>query len=271
MLLESDNMKCSWIFFFWNFFQFWIKMELNQIKILTNNCCRTVLTPSSSLIFESLLKLSNIALKNLILKINIFIIFSIKIFSTLFINFFYSSLFKICTEDPNTDGLLELLKILGMIPLESGLFKLSSDSKKSKVYFYDIVLNGQLLGYIGSTEIDAFQAKLRYLKALSTTEKASEHPLCQSIPKFLEICHVPKPDLANCSYSLYPALYLFSSPGRMMRPVKNLTTNETEYIGSMEQCYLHVVVKPEEFVETVCVPYFRFKLTFNLTTNLILE
>jgi hypothetical protein len=39
----------------------------------------------------------------------------------------------------------------------------------------------------------------------------------------------------------------------MMRPVKNLSTNDIEYIGTMEQCYLHVCVKPEEFVENVII------------------
>ena len=135
-----------------------------------------------------------------------------------------------------------------MIPLQSGVFKFNSDAKKSKIYFYDIVLNGKPVGYIGSDEIDQLTNKLRYMKALGN---ASSNPLSQGIPKYLEICHVPKVELANCTYTLYPALYLFSTPGRMMRPVKNLTTNETEYIGSMEQCYLHVCIKPEEFVENV--------------------
>ena len=112
-----------------------------------------------------------------------------------------------------------------MTPLESGLFKLGTESKEPSVYYYDVVLNGQLLGYIASNEIHTFQAKLRYLKALSTTERAHETPLCQGIPKFLEICHVPKIELANCTYSLYPALYLFSTPGRM---VCNKTVGLTE-------------------------------------------
>lgn len=141
-----------------------------------------------------------------------------------------------------------------MMPLQSGVFKFNPNSKKNpKTYTYDVLLNGKLLGYIDSDEIETLKTKLRYLKALSTTEQAASNPLAQGIPKYLEICHIPKIELANCSYSLFPALYLFTNPGRMVRPVKNLTTNETEYIGSMEQCYLHVCIKPEEFVEDVSV------------------
>ena len=141
-----------------------------------------------------------------------------------------------------------------MIPLQSGLFKFNDDkAKKSKSYFYEVLLNGKVLGYVDSNEIEQLKTKLRYLKALATSSKAKENSLAQGLPKYMEICHVPKIDLDGCSYSLYPGLYLFTSPGRMMRPVQNLNTNENEYIGTMEQCYLHVCIKPEEFVENVTI------------------
>lgn len=147
--------------------------------------------------------------------------------------------------------MLEVLKLFGMLPLQSGLFKFNIDSKKSKVYYYEVLINGKLVGFIDSSEIEEIKNKLRYLKALSTTPEASQNSLTQGIPKYMEICHVPKIELSNCNFSVYPGLYIFTSPGRMMRPVKNLTTNQTEFIGTMEQCYLHVCVKPEEFVEDV--------------------
>ena len=90
-----------------------------------------------------------------------------------------------------------------------------------------MLINGKLVGYIESTEIETIKNKLRYLKAISTTPEAENNPLAQGLPKYLEICHIPKIELSNCSYSLYPGFYLFTSPGRMMRPVKNLTTNQT--------------------------------------------
>ena len=142
-----------------------------------------------------------------------------------------------------------------MIPLQSGLFKFNSDlsskTSSSKTFHYEMLLNGRVLGYVGSDEIEELTLKLRYLKALACTPNAKENDLTQGLPKYMEICHVPKNDLNNNTYSLYPGLYLFTNPGRMMRPVKNLSTNDIEYIGTMEQCYLHVCVKPEEFVENV--------------------
>ena len=141
--------------------------------------------------------------------------------------------------------------------MQSGLFKFNSvekSSKKnaSKTFHYEIMLNGCVLGYVDSSEIEELILKLRYLKALASTPNGvKENELAKGLPKYMEICHVPKIDLNNNTYSLYPGLYLFTTPGRMMRPVKNLSTNDIEYIGTMEQCYLHVCVKPEEFVENV--------------------
>jgi DNA-directed RNA polymerase I subunit RPA2 len=156
-----------------------------------------------------------------------------------------------------------------MVPLHSGLFKFKADAKKSKTYYYDVVLNGKPLGYVDSSEVNSMAEKLRYLKALANcpieTQKKSENfSVVQGLPKYMEICLVPKIEQENCSYTLYPGLYLFTSPGRMMRPVKNLSTNNVEYIGTMEQCYLHVCIKPEEFVEDVS--YLNSK-TFELISD----
>jgi DNA-directed RNA polymerase I subunit RPA2 len=165
---------------------------------------------------------------------------------------------KISTDDPNTSKLVELLESLGMIPLHSGVFKFKTDSKKHKAYLYEVVLDGRPLGYVDSAEVESMAERLRYLKALANCpiemQKKSEHfSLLPGLPKFMEICHVPRKELENCSYTMYPGLYLFTSPGRMMRPVKNLSTNNVEYIGTMEQCFLHVCIKPDGFIENVIV------------------
>ena len=154
-----------------------------------------------------------------------------------------------------------MLNSLGIIPVQQGFFKFKSESstKKSKsTFYYEILLNGKLVGHVESAEIDDLTKKLRYLKALASNNN-NENNLAQGLPKYMEICHVPKINLENCSYSLYPGLYIFTTPGRMMRPLTNLTTNDIEYIGTMEQCYLHVCIKPEEFVENVIIQ-FLFKI-----------
>jgi len=57
--------------------------------------------------------------------------------------------------------------------------------------------------------------------------------VCQ-VPQMLEICLVPITSVA----SQYPALFLFSTPARMMRPVFNLAAGKVEMIGTFEQVSL---------------------------------
>lgn len=51
------------------------------------------------------------------------------------------------------------------------------------------------------------------------------------VPPWTEIVLVPYTGKA----SLYPALYLFTTPCRMVRPVRNLALGQQELIGTFEQ------------------------------------
>ncbi len=61
------------------------------------------------------------------------------------------------------------------------------------------------------------------------------------IPLDLEIGWVPLSKGGQ-----YPGLYLFSGRARMMRPVKFLLNGRDDSIGSFEQVYLNIAVRPEE-------------------------
>lgn len=112
---------------------------------------------------------------------------------------------------------------------------------KSETFVYDVILNGKIIGYVSSELIEELTKKLRYLKALSSLTSTNH-----LVPEYLEICYLPR-----SLYSLYPGLFLFTTPGRMMRPIRNLQTRDVEYIGTLEQCYLHIIVSSEEFIENV--------------------
>lgn len=51
------------------------------------------------------------------------------------------------------------------------------------------------------------------------------------IPPWTEIVLVPR----TGKPSLYPALLLFTTPCRMMRPVQNMSVGKQELIGTFEQ------------------------------------
>eukprot|EP00605_Chrysophyceae_sp_TOSAG23-4_P002894 GSChrysophyteH1.ASY1.ANO1.3189.1 assembled CDS len=63
----------------------------------------------------------------------------------------------------------------------------------------------------------------------------------------LELAYLPvAPTKERQSIHCYPGLYMFTSPGRMIRPVMNLQTKTKEYIGPMEQPYMEIASDNEQ-------------------------
>ena len=70
----------------------------------------------------------------------------------------------------------------------------------------------------------------------------SQSLLCSvQVPPTLEIGYVP-----FVKGGQFPGLFLFTTPARMLRPVRNLSTGTTELIGSFEQVYMDIAVDPAE-------------------------
>lgn len=106
--------------------------------------------------------------------------------------------------------------------------------------------------YIDDPRASTIAAQLRLDKANGTRRRSgvSEH---------LEIVLIPKE--THGLYTLYPALFLFTTPARMIRPVFNLLTKTTEFIGTFEQVYLGVCITHDEFVpavRTLSISSYRF-------------
>jgi DNA-directed RNA polymerase I subunit RPA2 len=105
-----------------------------------------------------------------------------------------------------------------------------------------VMLDGRVVGSVKKEDAGDFVAKLRLLK-LDNKE----------ISKYTEICHIPQVDRAGGAGSdfqggQYPAIFIFTSPNRLMRRVVNLRKKQIELIGVFEQMYLHVAVSPDEIV-----------------------
>jgi len=47
----------------------------------------------------------------------------------------------------------------------------------------------------------------------------------------------------------FPGIFLFSYPGRLVRPVRHLKTNQIEYVGPLAQPWMNIAAIPEEVVE----------------------
>lgn len=97
-----------------------------------------------------------------------------------------------------------------------------------------VQLDGRIIGWASPALCRQLAKDLRVWK----TEGVN------NIPLDLEIGYVPESKGGQ-----YPGLYLFSSRARMMRPVKYLGNNRDDSIGSFEQVYMDIAVKPDDVEE----------------------
>eukprot|EP00606_Chrysophyceae_sp_TOSAG23-5_P000115 GSChrysophyteH2.ASY1.ANO1.410.1 assembled CDS len=138
-------------------------------------------------------------------------------------------------------GQLLLMIHLGMVPAGvgggDGQGVLSNDSS------VPVCLDGLVIGGLrvdkqtgSSGDADTIVNRLRFLKATGGNGNAAHY-----IDPTLEIAYMPIAAKADhAGVYCYPGLYLFTGPGRMIRPVMNLQTKTVEWIGPMEQPYMEI-------------------------------
>ena len=94
-----------------------------------------------------------------------------------------------------------------------------------------VQLDGRILGYCPAKRAREISQLLRHWKVNGEN----------NIPLDLEIGHVP-----TSNGGLYPGLYLFSQPSRMIRPVTYLPSNKPDLVGPFEQPYMEIACVPED-------------------------
>ncbi|XP_034464852.1 DNA-directed RNA polymerase I subunit RPA2 [Hippoglossus hippoglossus] len=126
---------------------------------------------------------------------------------------------EIVAPTSSTTSLPALLCSLGVCPVDGSPGQPFSDC-------YPVVLDGAVVGWLETELAPVVVDSLRRFKVLRTNK----------IPPWTEIVLVPKTGKA----SLYPGLFLFTTPCRMVRPVRNLAHGKEELIGTFEQLYTNV-------------------------------
>ncbi|XP_066467946.1 DNA-directed RNA polymerase I subunit RPA2 [Tiliqua scincoides] len=132
---------------------------------------------------------------------------------------------EIVTQPSYTVSLPPLLCSLGVTPVDG----IPSQPYKE---CYPVTLDGSLIGWIEKDLAPGLVDTLRHFKAMQE----------KKIPVWTEVVLIPmtgKP-------SLYPGLFIFTTPCRMMRPVRNLVLGKEELIGTMEQVFMNIAVTEDE-------------------------
>ncbi|XP_077245780.1 nuclear RNA polymerase A2 isoform X2 [Tasmannia lanceolata] len=121
-------------------------------------------------------------------------------------------------------SILSVLIGLGMTPL---LPKLERTGPPEVLF---VLLDGCVVGSIGSANVEKAVSHIRRLKLSASL----------GIPADLEVGYVP------CTIGgAFPGLYLFTSPSRFVRPVRNISQPieenlDVELIGPFEQAYMEI-------------------------------
>jgi DNA-directed RNA polymerase I subunit RPA2 len=130
---------------------------------------------------------------------------------------------RIVTSPMKSSHLPTVLSSLGM----TQVFAPTVDGSKNIC----VQLDGRVIGW----------ATPSLARHLATTLRIYKTEGRENVPLDLEIGMVPVSKGGQ-----YPGLYLFTSRARMMRPVLHLLNGREDSIGSFEQVYMDIAVKPEE-------------------------
>ena len=127
----------------------------------------------------------------------------------------------VTTKPEDSTRIPEVLNSLNMISVGEMRSKVPNDA-------YPVLMDGRMLGYFPSAQIQSVVMKLRTFKV---------NPDDQRITSMTELAFVPRRPNGQ-----YPGLFIFTGASRLMRPVQNLALNCVEWIGTFEQVYLDIVI-----------------------------
>jgi DNA-directed RNA polymerase I subunit RPA2 len=142
---------------------------------------------------------------------------------------------------PSLVASLGAYQMIGSVPIYSKRAISSSSSAEDiisgrKEETVTIQLDGRVIGWASAQRAQTIAKILREWKIKGM----------HNVPLELEIGYVPPSNGGQ-----YPGLYLFSSPARMIRAVRHLTTNQKDMVGPFEQVYMDIACMPEDIIPGV--------------------
>ncbi|KAL4703612.1 hypothetical protein ACJJTC_006789 [Scirpophaga incertulas] len=136
------------------------------------------------------------------------------------------------TQVPDPKQLAAIPQALEKCGMET-MKTISQTPLPQDAYTYPVLIDGRVVGHLSPSLATRAVALLRTMKVRG------------ELPITTEIVLVPKIELC----SQYAGLFLFTTEARMMRPVINLSCNQLELIGTMEQLYLDIAVSQSEVIK----------------------
>ncbi|KAI7577608.1 DNA-directed RNA polymerase I subunit, partial [Hortaea werneckii] len=128
---------------------------------------------------------------------------------------------KVATEGADVSKIPNLIAQLGV----------ANSSAASLTDSVVVQLDGRILGFCSPKQAKMIGDTLRYWKVEGT----------HGVPLDLEVGYIPSSEGGQ-----YPGVYMFSSPARMLRPVKYLPLEREDHVGSFEQPFMSIACTEPE-------------------------
>ncbi|KAK3070016.1 DNA-directed RNA polymerase I subunit RPA2, partial [Teratosphaeriaceae sp. CCFEE 6253] len=128
---------------------------------------------------------------------------------------------KVATESADVSSIPQLIAQLGVVGSSAATLE------ESVV----VQLDGRILGFCTPKQAKTIGDTLRYWKVEGS----------HGVPVELEIGFIP-----SSNGGQYPGVYMFSSPARMIRPVRYLPLDKQDFVGAFEQPFMSIACTEPE-------------------------
>lgn len=137
-----------------------------------------------------------------------------------------------------------LQEVLASLGMKSGGLGNTDGQINFSPDYLPVSVDGVFIGGVLSDIAYDLVCELRRIRSLSSEGKTEQ--LKYVIEPTTEIAYFPKSDHA----STFSGIFLFTSPGRFIRPVMNLQTRHIEWIGPLEQVYMEIACLKDDIRHT---------------------
>lgn len=132
----------------------------------------------------------------------------------------------------NISDIKDLLVYVGVTP--SGVGGGDGQYVVNSLEYIPVLVDGIVIGGLHVSIAEGVVRQLRLLKTRGFQQFR--------LDPTTELAYIPKTNNPGS----YPGLYIFTQPGRLIRPVMQLDSSRIEWIGPMEQVYMDIAVLKED-------------------------
>eukprot|EP00746_Dinoflagellata_sp_MGD_P158454 gnl/MRDRNA2_/MRDRNA2_86477_c0_seq1.p1 gnl/MRDRNA2_/MRDRNA2_86477_c0~~gnl/MRDRNA2_/MRDRNA2_86477_c0_seq1.p1 ORF type:complete len:1158 (-),score=-4.77 gnl/MRDRNA2_/MRDRNA2_86477_c0_seq1:55-3315(-) len=120
-----------------------------------------------------------------------------------------------------------------------------------------VTLDGRLCGYFQLRQLESVIYKLRLAKSIDLCfQNIGEKSMRRyKIPWHTEVVYIPYEQ-----FSSYPSITIFTTEGRIVRPIRQIATGKYEFVGTLEQVFMEIACQDGSYGGTFGTKFTHFEI-----------